>query len=917
MKKFKLSVVIAVLAVSPLFGATEVSSWDSLKSAVKNGETDILVTSSIDRGDGLTLSSDSITIPSGTRVTLTDGVVIKLRYRDRKLWKATDKIICNGVIVTGTKKIVTKEVRTLPVIGSKLNRFSGATYEVTKVESTGGSIVPDDPSLFSGTCASSVSVDGGKTWNETATAAAAVVCEVTSGINGGRKYVNAYSSFEEAYNAAKFGTQTEMPTVMNGKVVVLLSGGTFSLNAKIINTAVVVDCAGFSGEIASGGYGTLNLTKGEFASSSFCTFINASVAKAPKLTNSGAAFINCNSAVIDEVNSNTLEQSHFYDCGTGTMTIGSYPSGEKAGAYFYSGGPYNVSFPANCHIYGGSFKNDPTEHLEEDLEAEKNDSGVWTVQPKAPTVYLAKIGEIEYESLSAAISAATSSDTVTLLGDITLSSPIEVAEGKKVTIELAGKNIVAEKGAFVNRGELKLEYSYHYSVGSTMSSASGNLIENYGTVEITYGDYVGDILLAGGEIIVHNGTFDCSFKVVDGVDPKKVADLRGGAYKNSVAPFLREGFIETAFENYLHVGAVPSVYAAKTLLGSAEAAWQITNPSDTDRELFVRWEIGQKRLRSDYTQAEWYRVAELRSMYKPYLNDVIDCVVKFNRAVKKDSIKVYATISGGVPSKLLDVDLAAGEEYRAFTTNLVLNGAKAFVDYLAYLTDDKYESLAIGLENLSDENAGTLCTVEFQICTSRKLQVQDVRHRLASVTYQFPWKDAIPELREDDSPETVVSALAGTADAKVAENIKDVAAYNSYRAWTAGVKGATAAEVKSAPNAWLSYALNTTNLVATPVAGDLKVDSITPLQNGAFALELSVKDIDIGMGNVDDATVQENLAKVFGIEGTTSLEDSAFSAQNVIYTFGTPVDGKVKVEAKNANAGTSGGCFFMRAKMNP
>ena len=131
------------------------------------------------------------------------------------------------------------------------------------------------------------------------------------------------------------------------------------------------------------------------------------------------------------------------------------------------------------------------------------------------------------------------------------------------------------------------------------------------------------------------------------------------------------------------------------------------------------------------------------------------------------------------------------------------------------------------------------------------------------------------------------------------------------------MKGATAAEVKSAPNAWLSYALNTTNLVATPVAGDLKVDSIVPSQNGVFALELSVKDIDIGMGNVDDATVQENLAKVFGIEGATSLDDAAFSAQNVIYTFGTPVDGKVKVEAKNANAGTGGGCFFMRARINP
>ena len=199
-----------------------------------------------------------------------------------------------------------------------------------------------------------------------------------------------------------------------------------------------------------------------------------------------------------------------------------------------------------------------------------------------------------------------------------------------------------------------------------------------------------------------------------------------------------------------------------------------------------------------------------------------------------------------------------------------------------------------------------------QLCEdSNKDGVLETVCVLASFSYRFPWKDAIPELREDDSPETVAAALEGTADAKVAENIKDIAAYNSYRAWSAGVKGATAAVVKESENTWLSYALNTTNLVATPVTGDLKVDSITPLQN------VSVKDIDIGMGNVDDATVQANLARVFGIEGATSLEASAFSTQNVIYSFGTPVDGKVKVEAKNANAGTGGGSFFMRARLNP
>ena len=73
------------------------------------------------------------------------------------------------------------------------------------------------------------------------------------------------------------------------------------------------------------------------------------------------------------------------------------------------------------------------------------------------------------------------------------------------------------------------------------------------------------------------------------------------------------------------------------------------------------------------------------------------------------------------------------------------------------------------------------------------------------------------------------------------------------------------------------------------------------------------------MTRTADAKVAENIKDVaaFGLEGTTSLEDGAFSKNNVVYTFGTPVDGKVKVEAKNAKAGTGGGSFFMRARLNP
>ena len=242
------------------------------------------------------------------------------------------------------------------------------------------------------------------------------------------------------------------------------------------------------------------------------------------------------------------------------------------------------------------------------------------------------------------------------------------------------------------------------------------------------------------------------------------------------------------------------------------------------------------------------------------------------------------------------------------------------ITYKTFLTDSKYRNLAAGIQNLSDENAGTVCTIEFQLCRTKNNVVTETLYTLASVSYQFPWKDAIPELREDDTAKTVASALEGTADTRVAENITDVATYNSYRQWTSGVTastGATAAEVKASPNAWLSYALNTTNLVETPVADDVTVASIAPAaEDGAFRLSIAVKDVDIGAGNVSGEQMQANLSKVFGIEGSTSLDVNSFSRDNVVYSFGAPADGKVTVEARPAVAPPNG-CFFMRAKMTP
>ena len=894
MKKSIFGCLVAMMA----FGASaaNVASQSELESALKGSDKNITITA------GFTTTKD-IAIAEGYTVTLEDGVTLTLGYKSEwfGLKKTYYKLSGAGTVVEGSKKIVTKEKRTLPMVGGPNNKFAGMEYDVTEVVRTGGSIVKSGSNEVSCKVKTGVSVDDGATWTQLDFSAVAVVCNVSSGLNGGRTYVAAYSSFNDAYAAAKFTSYPfqATPIVTNGKVVVLLEGGTASPSGDQKTIGLVVDCAGNSGEIGV-----------ELKSNSFVTLLNASTATSKQLTNSGVVYINCSTAKASGVNTNQdtySGQVHIYDCGSVSLPS-KFPSG--GGAFFYCGGPYTMSFGTNYKVYGGSFKNDPSSYLaSSDLEAEKGTDGYWTVKDKTAAVNVAAIGETGYPTLQAAVDAATSGAKVALLADVALAAPVVVAHGKNLTIELAGFDITAETGALVNNGTLKLEDSSNYDEPSTLTTSSGDLIVNNGTLEVTYGTYTGDIVLNSGTFTVHHGEFNGELKVANGVSAQAVANLRGGKYKNSVLALLAGGYSEILHEGFYWVGVFPSVIVTDSSISGAEKAWHMKGLTDADRAIFVK----SSTFRSDYTDAEWYRRAELKSMLEPYTGYTIDCVVRFDRGTKAGTVRVYAATSLSINDEL-DRDLAAGEIYRVLSSRIT----DTQISYSRFLGEDAYKSITLGIKNLSGENAGTVCSIEFHLCHTDRISKEIVTDFvISSITYRFPWAegDAIPELREDDSPETVASALAGTADAKVAENIKDVAAYNSYRAWTAGVKGATAAEVKAAPNAWLSYALNTTNLVATPVEGDLKVESLVPSASeaGSFKLELSLKDVDIGAGNASPEQVQENLSRIFGLEGATSLEDGAFSKNNVVYSFGAPVGGKVTVEARPAVTG--GGSFFFRAKM--
>lgn len=95
-------------------------------------------------------------------------------------------------------------------------------------------------------------------------------------------------------------------------------------------------------------------------------------------------------------------------------------------------------------------------------------------------------------------------------------------------------------------------------------------------------------------------------------------------------------------------------------------------------------------------------------------------------------------------------------------------------------------------------------------------------------------------------------------------------------------------------NAWVSFATDNAGLLTKmPTDEDLKVEEFKPSATaGSFDFTVSVKDVTIG-----DKASEDNLKKLFGLEGAESLDFSAFSSEKVSLDFKEPQDGKLKFSA--------------------
>lgn len=180
-----------------------------------------------------------------------------------------------------------------------------------------------------------------------------------------------------------------------------------------------------------------------------------------------------------------------------------------------------------------------------------------------------------------------------------------------------------------------------------------------------------------------------------------------------------------------------------------------------------------------------------------------------------------------------------------------------------------------------------------------------------ATTYYAHWIDPIPELTGTVTDDMVSEALSGSADSKITAKITTPSSYNEYRQWI-NDKGLSHKMAKASPNAWLSYALDAPELMAKVTAlanEDIVIESFEPSSatTGTFNLVVNIADAEIG----EDAT-SARLAEVFGVDGATELNESAFSSEGLTVTLERTTDGKAKAIVTPIGTPPT---FFMRVKI--
>ena len=163
-------------------------------------------------------------------------------------------------------------------------------------------------------------------------------------------------------------------------------------------------------------------------------------------------------------------------------------------------------------VSGGTFSSPVPEDLCADgFIPTKNADGTYSVKEGK---YVASIGDTKYETLQAAVDAATNGQTVTLIADVT--ENLIIAAEKNMILDLNGHTLsggtTAGKAALTNYGELTINDSSEAQTGTIKredNNTSGYyVIDNKGKMTINGGNVINNSSRNGSSLIRNGGAED-------------------------------------------------------------------------------------------------------------------------------------------------------------------------------------------------------------------------------------------------------------------------------------------------------------------------------------------------------------------------------------------------------------------------
>ena len=373
---------------------------------------------------------------------------------------------------------------------------------------------------------------------------------------------NGYGAMIGANGNASYGAKLQLNGTINSKYGVYVNGNIaepeVKTNAAAVNITGTVTASNDNAVVYLAGYAKTNIYSNANLTGGSGVYI-----KSGTLTIYGNAAINAIGDKTDYVFNNngcdpTGDAVIIDSCGypgsvpTVTIKAGTITSanGAAVASYAKQDDPRysDAEYPRVDNVVPGTstavFSSDVTALAAEGYETVYDSTaGGYVVAEDNHTV--AKIGNDKYDSLNAAITAASTGDTIVLVKDTTLTTT-DVAINKNLTIDFGEYTVTAARWPFINNATLTLN-------GTTGGIASARgVVDNYGTLIINGGVYGsttvgtptfwnnpdGVIVMNGGTInAVNAGIYNenATFTMNDGVINSESSSLtQGNKYSYAV-----------------------------------------------------------------------------------------------------------------------------------------------------------------------------------------------------------------------------------------------------------------------------------------------------------------------------------------------------------------------------------------------